>query len=132
MNVFQFEHIGIMGMDTNRTTKDDESALYYVYLNLSKSPSAEWAQDFNDTWQRIIYMKKRRAEVSGAFIIIRCALDELEPDHKPELEKVLKEVNERQHAKAKKAYEDELKAKELERDDRKKVEEAAISFNQKS
>ncbi|ARE39225.1 hypothetical protein RGUI_1084 [Rhodovulum sp. P5] len=131
MSIAQYEPIKITGMDTDRTRKDEQSALHYVFLSLSPQPTAAWASDFNETWAQHFYMQKRRALVQGDGLVVHCHLDELDDGLVTELEKITGEVNERQRTLAAKARDDEANAKAVERKERKRIKDAADRFNKR-
>ena len=132
MNIFQYENVVITGMDAERTHPDPESALFYVFLKLSKTPTAEWVRDFDIAWKNNFYMMKRRAEISGGYIQIRCSFENWETEQLPELEKVIMQVNARQIALEKQAHDKKLRDQDAERETRKKIEEAAKRFDNKN
>lgn len=88
-----FEGIKIRELDDAASGPSGEGALMRLVLRLSQSAPGTWSQYFNQAWQQHIYMKKRRASVSGDRLEIICMPDELETDHLPELNKVIAETN---------------------------------------
>ena len=64
-----------------------------LVLRLSQSAPGPWSEYFNQAWQQHIYMRKRRASVSGDRLEIICMLDELQSDHLPELNKIIARTN---------------------------------------
>lgn len=110
-----FEDIRIVGMDDAASRKPDaEKSLYNVVLNLSASAPSDWADYFNQRWEREFYSKRRRARVSGRRLIIHCAAEELEEHHLPRLKEVIAETNAayRQHV----TREEQRRAAEAERE----------------
>jgi len=90
-----FDDIRIVDIDEKLTRQSDpdRKAIFDVYLTLSAAPPAEWAQYFDARWQMKIYSMKRRAQVSGRYIVIRCVPDELPKYHMAELKAVVAEAN---------------------------------------
>jgi hypothetical protein len=91
----EFADIKITGADEKLTHVPEPSRplMYDVYLTLSESPPSPWSQLFDETWRQHLYSMKRRAQVVGQHIVIHCPLDEIETSQKPELLKVIAEVN---------------------------------------
>jgi hypothetical protein len=89
-----FEDIKIVSLNDKATYKSDpNSALMNVVLDLSASVPYDWSNYFNQRWTAHIYMKKRKASVSGKRLEIYCVPDELQKDHIPELNKIISETN---------------------------------------
>lgn len=89
-----FTDIKIVGMDDAASRpRDPNSAIVNVVFRLSASAPSEWANYFNEMWQRHIYMTKRRARVSGQTLELECVPSEIETDHLPELKKIISETN---------------------------------------
>ncbi len=112
-----FKDIKITGMDDRESNRPDPNkALFNIVLNLSASAPCEWANYFNNRWEQHIYMRKRRASVSGGRLSIYCVPNELEKTHIPELNKVIGETNQR--------YREYLSSKKIEEQSKKEREEA--------
>lgn len=95
--------------------------MHDVYLKLSDVPPDAWAQVFEEAWHLRFYSMKRRARVEGEHIVIHCALEEIEPHHKPELLAVIAETNQRYRAFATQhAYREQLDAERQAAADRNK------------
>ena len=89
-----FRDIKITGIDEDGSSEVAQSSLMDVALKLSVTPPADWTRHFDERWQQHAYVKKAVASVVEARIVIRCAVEELERIHLPELRKILAETNE--------------------------------------
>ena len=91
----EFVPIKIVGLNDGASKRvEPGSAIVRVVLELSASAPSNWADYFNNSWKQHIYMMKRRAEVRGKRLEIECVPEELQPDHLPELKKVIDATNE--------------------------------------
>lgn len=126
--MYQFHSITITGMDTQKTKQDPRSDLFNVFLNLSSTPPSSWAQDFDKAWIQNFYAEKRKAQVLGGHIMITCSLDDWHSVHLPELQKVVKEVNQRQEAEARDRAAELKRMEEEKAETQRKIEEAARRF----
>lgn len=89
-----FTAIKMTGLDDKACRAIERgSALMRMVITLSGSAPSEWAEYFEHAWRNHIYMRKRRAYVSGSTLQIECVPDELEKDHIPELKKVIDQTN---------------------------------------
>jgi len=115
--------IKIIGMDDAASSKPDHSlGLFNIVLTLSRPAPYEWADYFNSRWKQHIYMKKRDAYVANDKLTLYCLPEEIQSDHIPELNRIIKETN--------KSYKQFLASQKLEtqlRKQEKKEEKAALS-----
>ena len=129
MNIFQYESVAITGFDETRTRKDGDTKFHHVHLSLSKTPSASWAKDFNESWSQNMYMMKRHAQVTGDCIVVTCMMEELDSEFKAELRKVVSEVDDRHNKLAKAEHDQKIQAAKDQQADKQKIAEAAKKFN---
>lgn len=95
-NLDRFEDIHITGADESLSHRPDPNkGLYDVYLTLSASPPVVWAQLFQQDWDTQFYSMRRRASVEGAYVVIRCAPEELNQHHLPRLKESVARSNAR-------------------------------------
>lgn len=86
--------IEMIGFDEDRTVRDEvATGLHHVHIRLNTAPPWEWEQLFDERRKSPRYSMRRRASVQGEYIVIRCALDELERYHFGPLKEDIDYVN---------------------------------------
>lgn len=96
MKLREFKDIKIVEFDDSLTSKPDPRyALYNMHLKLSDYPPPEWNLIFDAEWKSFWYSMKRKAWISGDYIIIYCVPEELEKYHKEYLETAVNAANEK-------------------------------------
>jgi hypothetical protein len=111
----QFEDIRIVGMDGAKTHNPDPSKLLYnIYFRLSKHPSSEWAQLFEQEHHFPRHSMWRRARIEGEFIVLHAPLSEVDEHHLSYLKEDVENANSK--------YQQYLQ-KKLARDEQQKAEE---------
>lgn len=72
-----FEEIKFVGVDNIRTHKSNpEKASYAVYFELSKVPTIEWSQIFEEN-HLVNKATLRRVWIDGKYIVIECLINEI-------------------------------------------------------
>ncbi len=106
------EDILITGLDDSQSIKDPDSALYDVYLILSREPSIEWQEIFDSMWDREFYNMKRNAWIEGDRLVVHCVPEEIERYHLERLKTAVAQTNTEHKAYlAKQEREEELNRK---------------------
>ena len=130
-----FEPIRITGVITERvgTPRNDGtrgSALYAVPFQLSRMPTAEWAELFVETWDHPPFFSTMHrpgiARVSSDQVILDgTTLGEVEKYHQETLKLVLDEVNKKVAQNEKRRSEEERQRMEMEKQHRDNIQEVA-------
>jgi len=92
--VTQPSHIRIVGINKNKThIPDPRYSLYDVYFELSEAPSSTWSTIFEEERKYPRHSMWRHAWVEGKYIIVNCALEEIEKYHLRDIKEDIETVN---------------------------------------
>ena len=80
------EEITIIELDTKKTRKSNKApARRLMYLKLSKVPTYEWIQIFNNERENPRHNMWRHASIEGGYIVIDCVPEEIKSHHLEDL-----------------------------------------------
>lgn len=77
----------IIGIDSNRSST--EQGMGDRYLQLDRYPAPGWDPFFNEVHTHNMSMSKRRVRVEGNYLVVNCALDEIQNQIKELQEQIL-------------------------------------------
>jgi hypothetical protein len=121
-----FEDIRIIGVDKSRTLRPDpEKQLYDVYFQLSANPSNNWIILFDQERRFPRHNMWRKAWVEGSFIVVRCALDEIEKYHLEDIKIDVEKTN-KNYREELKRYEAKAKLDRQRREDEEKLKDNTL------
>jgi hypothetical protein len=127
-----FQDISITDLDTDRSYKPDpDKLLYNMYLRLSGTPPADWADIFDAERSFPRHTMWRRAWVEGNYIVVHCVPDELEEYHLSDLRQDVANANRKYRAYLLEEAQREVREKTAEDDERRRLRELRkdLGFN---
>lgn len=121
----EFEDIKIIDVAKNKTKKvSPEKELYYVYLELSETPTAEWARIFVNERSFPRHTMWRTAYIEGKYIVINCALEEIKNFHLSDLKIDVKNSNDKYKKIIEERAIEQKKQEEIIKNEKKKIDDA--------
>jgi hypothetical protein len=121
----EFQDIKIIDVAKNKTIKvSTEKELYYVYLELSKTPTTEWAKIFDNERKFPRHTLWRKAYIEGKYIVIICALEEIKQFHLNDLKENVKNSNEKYRSFLKEKAIGQKKQEETIENEKKKIDDS--------